>query len=234
MMTRRCRSFEPSKLFESQLERVKRFNLGSKSGLTTCFSSLEPIEIRQQPIAKSVDDVAGGCGALASATRLPLEQHRRPLPAAGRLWPVGNSIPHARRPLQAVPRTRWVATLGAAAIVTSVTVVGQARAQRLPAPSEKQAIVSIVLEHVKCCSADVDPTRVKLTRIRVATVHDPRGRGWALVDIYATGVGGESMLLDRRAGAWKVVDEGTSDVGCGLAPLVIRVDLDLACNGHVP
>lgn len=56
-------------------------------------------------------------------------------------------------------------------------------------------------------------------------------RRWIVVLLDDQATGGATVLLVQENGAWRVVARGTDNVGCGLAPQGVLVDLGLLCIG---
>ncbi len=76
-------------------------------------------------------------------------------------------------------------------------------------------------------AADARTLRVDV--VRIGTV-DPR---FARADVSARGVDSALAVLRRAGRDWKVIDFGTSNIGCRL-PKRARVDLWIVCNGRRP
>ena len=124
--------------------------------------------------------------------------------------------------------SRWSSPLALVSLAVCLVVAAPASAVRLATPAEAKAIRAAIHTYVDCCTA-VDWTKVKIGTVRVGTVNRRYGRA----DLYASNIGGETVVLLRTARGWKVARSGSADLGCGL-PIVVRVDLWLECNGRIP
>lgn len=103
--------------------------------------------------------------------------------------------------------TRAMLALCAAALA----LAGPAMAARHPTAGERRAIVAAVRRaHI----------RPKVVRVRISTVV----AGWADAGLH----NGESAILHRRAGRWRVAQVGGLGVGCRI-PYAVRRDFKLIC-----
>ena len=105
----------------------------------------------------------------------------------------------------------------------SIDKLGAAENSTAPTTATASAIIAAVRSTV--CAADACPGS-KIDHIRLARV-DP---SYAAASIYDPKVGGAAILLHRTGATWKVIDYGSSSVGCGQAPLKILNALGLYCH----
>ena len=113
------------------------------------------------------------------------------------------------------------------AILLGLAVAAPAAAQRLPTRGETRAITAVVKADV-AKDGIVDPATLKLVHLRVATVRDPRGYGWAAAARVSPSAQTDVVVLRRVGGQWMVRSSGSSNQGC-VMPKAIRVDLDIGC-----
>ena len=104
----------------------------------------------------------------------------------------------------------------------SIAKLGGAGISVRPPATVFYAIVAATL-HELCGNTPCDVT-VKDVRLSKTDT------SYAVVDsIWKAGVGGAVALLHRVRGIWKIVDYGSSAVGCGQAPIKVLNDLALDC-----
>jgi hypothetical protein len=105
---------------------------------------------------------------------------------------------------------------------------------RLPRANEARAIRAAILNEIRT-STDIDPAKVRVTMVRVGTVDQRYAR--AEIPPIPNEAEGALFVLRRPSSTstvWRVLNYGTSSVGCGV-PLRVRVDLWLDnCQGRYP
>lgn len=91
--------------------------------------------------------------------------------------------------------------------------------------AEKEAIRASALAYIDCCTA-LDPDRTTVSSIRLSDAD----ASWAAAAISSPDAQGAVALFQRKdEGDWRLVTEGTADVGCS-APAAVRFDLGLSCQ----
>jgi hypothetical protein len=105
----------------------------------------------------------------------------------------------------------------------SISKLGAAGHSTAPTTATAKAIIAVVRSTV--CGASPCPG-AKIDHIRLART-DP---SYATAAIYDPKVGGAAILLRRGGVVWKVIDYGSSQVGCGHAPTKVLDDLGLYCR----
>jgi hypothetical protein len=120
--------------------------------------------------------------------------------------------------------------LAAALLITAVAMIfaSSAGASRAPRSGERQAIANAVLTTHVAGLNKVPKTHYRVTGERVSTVSS----AWAKAEIVArpgfqSSLQNASVIAVRPAGTnqWVVVDLGTAEVGCGIAPNKVLADL---------
>ena len=93
--------------------------------------------------------------------------------------------------------------------------------QSAPATSPTATIVRVIQSELEACKAH----SCRVSNIRLSS-HDPT---YGVASVAAQGVGDAVAVVHRIGSAWTIVDVGSSEVGCGVAPRTILSDLDLSC-----
>jgi hypothetical protein len=107
-----------------------------------------------------------------------------------------------------------------AGLAVAVTLGGSATASA-EAPADATAIEAAVTSSP--ATAAVDGADYAVTDVRVAG-------DWASAQLEpTTDLDPATAVLQHVDGAWQVVDLGTAQVGCGLAPAAVEGDLGLVC-----
>ena len=113
---------------------------------------------------------------------------------------------------------------GLVALLTAAPATASRKATKREAAAITRAIHTSTVGGIK----KVPRSHYRVTRQKVSTI----SRYWALADMvarpkYVNSFQNASVLLIRLAGTgrWAVVDLGTADVGCGIAPTPVLVDL---------
>ena len=118
------------------------------------------------------------------------------------------------------------------AVLVLAVAVPTALASRKASPSEAAAITKAV-QSTTVAGVDQIPTaQYRVTGIKVTTLPNRRQGAWAIgqvtpADQFKATLQGATVILVKPAGtrAWTVVDVGTSEVGCGIAPNKVLSDL---------
>ena len=112
-----------------------------------------------------------------------------------------------------------LALLGVAAL-SAAAPAGAAPAADVPAV--EQAVRTSPL------TAGVDPGRYTVQDVRLSAA-DPAWAGASLAPVGAD-LEPADVVLRSVAGRWEVVDLGSAEVGCGIAPEPVLSDLGLTCG----
>jgi hypothetical protein len=128
-----------------------------------------------------------------------------------------------------MPRVcRRAAAVAALATATALIAVVPANASKPAAAKDRKALTAAVhATHVAGVNK-VPRSHYKVTGQRVSTV----SKSWAIAELVArpafrSTLQGATALAIKLAGTaqWVVVDLGTADVGCGIAPNKVLADL---------
>jgi hypothetical protein len=118
-----------------------------------------------------------------------------------------------------------------AALLAAVALPGAALASRTASHSEKKQLRSGATGS-KLLPKGVRKGHFKLTKVRISTAGP-----WAKANVVPTGTYSDPFnpakgLFKRKHGTWKLVNVGTSGVGCShpRAPKAVRTDLKLHCG----
>ena|SRR5271165_1708167 len=108
-----------------------------------------------------------------------------------------------------------------AVVLGALLMAAAAPAERAPTRREATAISSAV--HSSSATRAVKCFHVRHVVISTKGL-------WARANVVACHDGDHALVvLQLRAGHWRVRDIGTADVGCTVAPRRVRIDLDLNC-----
>jgi hypothetical protein len=128
----------------------------------------------------------------------------------------------------------------AAVVVALGVLVGSAQAARAPSPNERRELTQTVLAYFDGLFSTWDTKvsgpkpRISVATIRVASVASRPYSRFAMVSTRAVNSDAAEILLGRRAGLWRVITYGTSDVGCSenLGPRKpgVLTALELTCT----
>lgn len=116
---------------------------------------------------------------------------------------------------------RGIVGFGAAMAAAAVIAPAVADAARAPTPAERGAIAAIMRAQTPPAWRPISrvqarvSTRVK--RFAIATVRPKPGHEHVVQSAYA--------FLSGRGAKWRLVDLGSSGVGCGRVPQRVRVEL---------
>ncbi|MEA2217679.1 MAG: hypothetical protein QOJ35_305 [Solirubrobacteraceae bacterium] len=124
------------------------------------------------------------------------------------------------------PMTRRLASV--AAVLAALAAAASANASRAPTAAERAVIVRTVKS--SALTAMVDDANFDVRRIRISTVPTPGLRYAAVKLVPRPGVqaDGADGALRRKRGHWRLINLGTSSVGC-ILPRSVRRDLKLGC-----
>lgn len=118
------------------------------------------------------------------------------------------------------------------ALLVVAVAVPAALASRAPNRSEAATITRAVQNTPVADVDDIPTAQYRVTGIKVTTLPSRRFGAWSIAQITPTRrfrdtLQGATTILVRPAGTrdWTVVDVGTSEVGCGIAPDKVLRDL---------
>ena len=123
---------------------------------------------------------------------------------------------------------RALAAAALAALGVALVAAVPASARRTASSSQRSALVKAVQSSPVAGLSRVPRSHYTLTNVRVSTV----SKAWASVEVtptarYRSSLQSISVVAVAPAGtrSWVVVDAGSADVGCGIAPDKVLADL---------
>ena len=146
---------------------------------------------------------------------------------------------HVRRASPAMRPTSpaAVALIAASAVLVLLACSGPALASKSASPAQLRALTSAIHATPVAGIDKIPANRYRVTRAKISTVSTSWASAWVEpTKRFQATLQGIEVVAVRLAGksTWVVVDAGTAEVGCGVAPNAVLADLLGLKTGEQP